>query len=415
MENKKIIIIDDNASELLLMKRILMNDYDITTAPRAQEALQIINSAQQEFAVVMTDYHMPDMNGVSFLKNIRNISPDSVGILMTSYPDEDLLVSALNSSSVFKFIIKNFSKEQILNIIGQAFKHYNLKISERELKKQLFDANLKIQNDYDALLELQNEHQDYISRINTMLSNLDSGILIENADREILFINKLFCDMFEIPVSPEDLVGTDCTHASEQSKHLMKNPEQFVSRIDELVKNKKTVKNETVYMANGRVLSRSYLPIFDKEQFKGLYWHYEDITETKKLTEELKIRDKAIHASSNGIIIVDAIEKGLPVIFVNPAFEKITGYKKEDVIGKNLKFLHKNDDEQKNLAELKMAIREGREFRTVLRNYRKDGTLFWNELTISPIYSEEGVLTHFVGVENDITKLLKDDMHYIDR
>ena len=125
----------------------------------------------------------------------------------------------------------------------------------------------------------------------------------------------------------------------------------------------------------------------------------------RRSSEELRrLLDRAVAASSNGILITDPNLPDNPIVYVNPAFEKATGYSMEEAIGRNCRFLQGGDRDQPALEELRVAIREGRECRAVLRNYRKDGTLFWNEIYISPVHDEEGRLVNFVGVQNDVTE-----------
>ncbi len=118
----------------------------------------------------------------------------------------------------------------------------------------------------------------------------------------------------------------------------------------------------------------------------------------------LRLRDQAIAASSSGIVIADVRQPDMPLIYVNPAFERITGYSAADVLGRNCRFLQGPETQQPALAELRAAIREARDCSVVLRNYRKDGTLFWNELHMSPVFDANNQLTHFIGVQTDITR-----------
>jgi diguanylate cyclase (GGDEF)-like protein/PAS domain S-box-containing protein len=119
---------------------------------------------------------------------------------------------------------------------------------------------------------------------------------------------------------------------------------------------------------------------------------------------ELYLLKRAINSSSNGIVIADAVETDNPVIYVNPSFERLTGYKSEEIVGRNCRLLQGADTHQPALEGLRNAIATGRECRAVLRNYRKDGTLFWNELYTAPVYNTEGYLTHFIGVQTDVTE-----------
>jgi PAS domain S-box-containing protein len=118
----------------------------------------------------------------------------------------------------------------------------------------------------------------------------------------------------------------------------------------------------------------------------------------------LRLLDRAVAASANGILITDQRIPDNPIIYVNPAFERTTGYTRAEVVGRNCRFLQCDDRDQPVLDDLRECIRTGSDCRVVLRNYRKDGKQFWNELYVSPVHNDRGELTHFVGVQNDITE-----------
>ena len=125
----------------------------------------------------------------------------------------------------------------------------------------------------------------------------------------------------------------------------------------------------------------------------------------RRSSEELRrLLDRAVAASSNGIVITDPRLPDDPIVYVNPAFEKTTGYPMEEVIGRNCRFLQGEDRDQPELEELRACLREGQECRVVLRNYRRDGARFWNELYVSPVHDDAGNVINFVGVQNDITE-----------
>jgi len=129
----------------------------------------------------------------------------------------------------------------------------------------------------------------------------------------------------------------------------------------------------------------------------------EDITEEKRIEETLRLQERAITASNNGIVIVDARLPDHPTIFVNPAFEEITGYASTEVIGLNCRFLQGSDGDQMGLQDLRLALENHQSCTVNLRNYRKNGSLFWNELSVSPIYDDRGQLTHYIGIQTDIS------------
>jgi diguanylate cyclase (GGDEF)-like protein/PAS domain S-box-containing protein len=122
------------------------------------------------------------------------------------------------------------------------------------------------------------------------------------------------------------------------------------------------------------------------------------------LEPELQLLYQAIAASSNGITISDPGQPDNPLIYVNRSFELMTGYSAEEVLGSNCRFLQGPDGDQPALDEVRAALREERDCFVLLRNYRKDGTPFWNEFRLSPVHDERGRLVNFVGVQNDVTE-----------
>src|ERR671920_1096448 len=123
--------------------------------------------------------------------------------------------------------------------------------------------------------------------------------------------------------------------------------------------------------------------------------------------DKLRLLERAVIASTNSIVITDPNQPDDPIVYVNPAFERTTGYAAEEVLGRNCRFLQREDRAQPALEELKAAVWEGRHCTVVLRNYRKDGTLFWNELSIYSVRDEDGRMTNFVGVQNDVTERIR--------
>jgi diguanylate cyclase (GGDEF)-like protein/PAS domain S-box-containing protein len=107
---------------------------------------------------------------------------------------------------------------------------------------------------------------------------------------------------------------------------------------------------------------------------------------------------------TNGISISDVTDPEMPLVYVNPAFEKLTGYSLNEVSGKNCRFLQAGERAQPGLEPLRQALHERRDVKTVLKNFRKDGTPFWNELFLSPIRDRTGNVTHYVGIQNDVTE-----------
>lgn len=122
------------------------------------------------------------------------------------------------------------------------------------------------------------------------------------------------------------------------------------------------------------------------------------------VAELLRLRDRAFAAASSGIAIADALAPDLPLIDANPAFERITGYRSDEVLGRNCRFLQAPQTDPETRAEIRQGLAAGREVNVTILNQRKDGSLFWNELLIAPVFDSDETLTHFVGVLTDITE-----------
>jgi diguanylate cyclase (GGDEF)-like protein/PAS domain S-box-containing protein len=118
---------------------------------------------------------------------------------------------------------------------------------------------------------------------------------------------------------------------------------------------------------------------------------------------------RLIESSPEGVALIDAKNPEHPVIYVNPAFETLTGYSAGEMHGKNLRVLQGDDREQDGRHRLRDALARGESCRVLLRNYRKDGSLFWNEMSVFPLRDDKGEVTHFVGHHRDAGERLRSD------
>ncbi len=125
--------------------------------------------------------------------------------------------------------------------------------------------------------------------------------------------------------------------------------------------------------------------------------------EQRHLSEALHLYQRASEAATAGITVSDCRLPDLPLVYANPAFLRLTGYTLAEVVGRNCRFLQGPDTAQPGLATLRAALRAGQDCAVLLRNHRKDGTPFWNELTMAPVRDEAGVLTHYIGIQTEVT------------
>ncbi|MGO1791959.1 MAG: EAL domain-containing protein [Oceanisphaera sp.] len=153
-----------------------------------------------------------------------------------------------------------------------------------------------------------------------------------------------------------------------------------------------------------RRLHITHLPIIVDYKIVGVYGIARDVTAQCQQAAELRLLQRGIDASRNGVVMADASVPELPVVYVNKAFEEITGYSKAEVIGYNCRFLQGKGTDPHAIAQIRNAIVERREHQVTLLNYQKDGTPFWNLFSLAPVLDEHGHCTHFVGIQQDVTR-----------
>ena len=241
---------------------------------------------------------------------------------------------------------------------------------------------------------------------NILLEAVSEAIIIVDEKQHIIEVNSMAEHVFGYKKSELKDKSIDILIPSNYHKSHSKNVERFI----EDYKRTKMGKTADVYglKKNGDIIpvevELSPFNIYNKTYVMALV---RDISKQKENEFDFMLRSKALESASNGILITDALKPDNPVIYYNPAFEKLTGYSKKEILNKNCRFLQGNDRDQKGLPKLRKAIKNGESCIVTLRNYRKNGTLFYNDLYITPITNKRGIVTHFIGVQNDVTERVR--------
>ncbi len=126
------------------------------------------------------------------------------------------------------------------------------------------------------------------------------------------------------------------------------------------------------------------------------------LSRSAQMQQQLALANLALQASPLGISIADARQADLPLIYCNPMFERISGYSREEILGRNCRFLQNDDHNQVELQRMRVALQRGEPCQVVLRNYRKNGGQFWNEITLAPMRDDRGI-SHYVALQNDVS------------
>ena len=164
----------------------------------------------------------------------------------------------------------------------------------------------------------------------------------------------------------------------------------------------------------GRLLERAFETDADDFLVKPLlagvvHRRVDNLLRQRRTLNELSLLKRAIQVAGNGFTILDARSTEYPVTHVNDAFCKMTGYTRQELMGRNLRMLNGPETDVAAMAQLREAFTRGKEVRVVLKNYRKDGTTFWNELAMAPLRDKAGRLTHWVGIQTDASARIRVD------
>ncbi|TCB40314.1 GGDEF domain-containing protein [Acinetobacter terrestris] len=147
----------------------------------------------------------------------------------------------------------------------------------------------------------------------------------------------------------------------------------------------------------------TYLPIKQAQQVVGIFSIARDITNRRESEELLHLLKRSVDANPHGIILTGA-SGDQAIEYINPAFESLTGYKKEEIMSQNCRFLQGADTDPETLNKIRDAIRHQQEIQVTIKNYRKDGSWFWNQLVLAPVFDEQQRCKHFIGIQQDITQ-----------
>jgi len=278
------------------------------------------------------------------------------------------------------------------------------------LEKELFNIYFR---DISAGIVYRDQLYQTSTRLYTLIDTMNTAILSESADRKIQLVNRMFCEMFGLKGKPEDLEGQDCSYAAALFKHLFQDEEGFVEGIDKCVKNQKNVYGEILYLKDGRILERDFVPVFKDDQFNGHIWKYQDVTDIMLNKESLRIvEDKYSRIIENlnfGLVEVD-LEENITKVY--PAFCDLTGYNEAELLGQNAVKIFSFPEDMKDSKELNKLRQTGISNVYERKIRKKDGGIAHIIISGAPIYNDKNEIIGSMGIHVDITdrKQLEDDL-----
>jgi len=243
-------------------------------------------------------------------------------------------------------------------------------------------------------------------RLSTLITNLQTGVLLEDENRKMVLANQKFCDLFHIPIAPHKLTNVDCKKSLEKYKHLFVESEQMVRRTEFILKKKELVISDEMELIDGRTFERDYIPLFIDDIYKGHLWTYNDITLRKNYRKNLEIQKEkysSIIANMNlGLVEIDADRN---ILMANQGYAEMIGIKHEQLVGKNVLELMNLDEE--NIAKVEQQFEKRRkdqsdsyEVEVTIGNGKRRHWL----ISGAPRYDEAGKIVGSIGVHLDITQ-----------
>ena len=238
-----------------------------------------------------------------------------------------------------------------------------------------------------------------LQRIKQAVESAGHAILITDPDGRIEYVNSGF----------EEITGFTQAEVVGETPHVLNSgamPEGYFEDFWNTIRSGEVWAEEIVNRRkNGETYTamQTVAPVIDDDEIHAFVAVQDDITERKEREETLKRRTQAIDEAPVGITITDPEREDNPMIYVNDAFVDLTGYPRAEAVGENCRFLQGESTDPDQVAEIREAIDAEEPISIELKNYRKDGTEFWNQLEITPVYDDDEV-THFLGVQEDVTE-----------
>jgi len=449
----KILIVDDHEPNRELVASLAgYLGHEILEAPDGEKALAIVRRHRPD--LVICDLLMPVMDGYEFVRRVRNDAriADTEIMFYTANYREDEARNLARQLGIKRIIFKPCVPEDVLDAIETSLRETGapedqpVQVDNHEFEAEHTRVLTDTLSRKSDELEKANRRLAALTEINLQLSGMrDAGRMLETICRDaralvgacygVLCINeshngdqqiRLFLSGFsqerkqalQCPDLHAGIPGAVIRDRTSQRLHsdnrqtlriglpdgypdvrscvmapIMSATEVYgwVCLINRLDGQRFSEEDEWLCSSHAAMAGRVY-------ENRSLYLQLEN------RAQKLQLYDRAIEESSNGIVICIADrERDNPVTYANRAFSSMTGYANDEVIGMSPRFLLANDHNQPGLDRLRHCMRHGGSARAILRNYRKDGSLFWNEVALAAVHNERGEIAHFISVFNDVT------------
>ncbi len=380
----RVLFVEDQPADVELCLRELKNaglrlEADVARTP--DEFLELLRRG--DYDLILCDYNMQDWTGLDALNSMRRERKDLPFILVSGSIGEEAAVELVRNGAS-DFIIKDRMGRLPLAI-----------------RRALEDKALR-----DQQQETQRRLEERTTYLTALIENAPLAIVVMDPERRVRMCNRAFERLFQYRQAEiENLSVKELFRLSEDSEEQQEIAEQVErGRMVHAVTRRRR--------RDGSLLDVEVhaVPLQAGGQLLGFFGIYQDITERKRAEEQLRLQGAALEAAANAILITDCEGR---ITWVNPAFTRLTGYGTAEVIGQTPRLLKSGEHEETFYRTLWNTIRAGQAWHGELINRRKDGTLYTEEQTITPMFNDRGEISHFIGIKQDASERKRAEREHI--
>ena len=407
-----LLVIDDDERMVSLISSICQKclpEIRVITALDGKRGLQLARSETP--GVVVLDVKLPDINGFEVCRRLR-ADPATINthILMIS----GVLMEAKDrihgiESGADNYLLKPFESEELVLQIKALFRWWDAEQTQREKlerlveqqTKSLVEANAVLQKEIAERKQAQAEVNAITQRLRMILAQQHYGILVVDAESRIEYANDVFLNAFGLPFTPAELPGWTKANFLEKLLPACAEPPAMAALIDELVRRKQPILGKEVAMRDGRIMLADFIPLQSGGKPAGRMWIVRDITERKRAEAEMQRLAMAVEQAAETIVITDL--QGT-ILYANPAFEKSTGYTRQEALGQNPRILKSGKQDAAFYKQMWGTLTRGDVWQGHFSNKHKGGALYEEEATISPVRDSSGTITNYVAIKLDVSR-----------
>ncbi|EDP96943.1 PAS domain S-box protein [Kordia algicida OT-1] len=400
-------ILEDKSRELYILSeelKVTNSKLEASVSEKTSQLAGVFENIIDAYLVMDLGGNVLKMNDAACELFGYNILEETLNVTSLIYKEDVAYAFESFSELIEKGRFSNYTARVYTKNKGVRWVQINASLifdaNEKPIAAQGIIRDITDQKKFDdKLIESEN-------RLSTLILNLDSAVLLEDENRNIVLTNAKFCEIFKIPVSPELLKGQDCSNAAEESKILFKDPKLFINTINRILHEKKQVIGTELTMADGTILELDFIPILKGGTYKGHLWTYRDISLNRKYSKSLEAQKEkysSIIANMNlGLVEVDNDDK---ILMVNQSFCEMSGYDEDELIGQiGGKLFPIAEDE--NIIERENKKRLNGTSNSYEINVKdKQGTPKNWLISGAPNYNLDGEVIGSIGIHLDITEL----------